>query len=103
MIRRSKGKDETRKGHNLLPVGISFGIKTTCTATNGICTEPPAPMPARIWYPIHLPAPELTPRVYRSPAPTVKMAVPTHMNGVYQPNLVMLPPMAMEARVMETR
>ena len=37
------------------------------------------------------------------PAPTVKIAAPSHMNGVYHPSVVMLPPITIEAIVMLTR
>lgn len=36
------------EGANVLPVGISFALSTTCTEINGICTLPPAPIPVRI-------------------------------------------------------
>lgn len=32
----------------LLPVGMSFAVKTTCTAIKGICIEAPAPIPVKI-------------------------------------------------------
>lgn len=84
-------------------VGISFSVDTTCTATNGIWTPAPAPIPARIWYPIHSPAGDPTLSVYSMPAPMAKTALPNHMKGAYQPTMVMRAPMTMEEQVMLTR
>ena len=34
---------------DVLPLGMSFALRTTCTAMKGICTEAPAPIPVRSW------------------------------------------------------
>lgn len=52
----------------------------TWIARNGICTDAPAPMPTRSWYPIHIPALECI-ECISIPQPTVNTTAPAYMHG----------------------
>ena len=60
---------------------MSFALRTAWAARKGTCIPATAPKPARIWYPIHFPAPVSTPNVNIIPDPIAKIAAPAHMNG----------------------